>query len=307
MAVPRTLHYTFEEVDEGIQAAIARREGNAVCNSGLVDLVGASLVFDTSLTPTTARELRAATEKAFGRPPALAANSHWHLDHSLGNQEFSTVPIWGTRRTREILLEKQDQLTAELTREGVEKEIRELEGMRGAMVSEGARDDLEFNLQIDRAILSEVGRLKLTPPDHTFETRLALPGGRGAELISFGSGHTEADSVLFLPHEKVVFAGDLVVVGVQPSMGSGNPDHWLVVLDQVERLGAERIVPGHGPVVAGDGMQEIRGYLSGVLEAAEGTAGAGLPSALRRWEGSLSLKENVRFSREWLASHRDRR
>jgi cyclase len=296
-------HYAFEEVGDAIHAAIARPDGHGICNSGLVDLGGAALVFDTGLTPTTAKDLRAGSERALGRPPSIAANSHWHLDHSLGNQEFSTVPIWGTRRTREILIEKQDQLTAELTREALEKDMGELEAQRGAMTSEGARADLEFILQINRALLSEVGKLRPTPPDHTFETRLALPGDRGAELISFGGGHTEADAVLYLPKEKVLFAGDLVVVGLQPSMGSGDPDHWLVVLDQIARLGAQRIVPGHGPVVAAvDGIQEIRGYLTGVLEAAGAPVGATLPAAVRPWEGSLSLKENLRFARSWIAA-----
>ncbi|MGD0249396.1 MAG: MBL fold metallo-hydrolase [Thermoplasmata archaeon] len=307
MAASQSQNYAFEEVGDGIHAAIARLSGNAICNSGLIDIGEAALIFDTSLTPTTARELRYTAEQMLGRLPSLAAISHWHLDHSLGNQEFSSVPIWATRRTREILVEMHDRLTAELTRERLEKDLREMEGLRGTMPSEDARNDLQLNLQINRAILSEIGRLKLTPPDHTFETRLSLPGRRGAELISFGAAHTEADAVLFLPHEKVVFAGDLVVVGLQPSMGSGNPDHWLVVLDQVERLGAERIVPGHGPVVATDGMQEVRGYLSGVLEAAESPEGAPLPSTVRRWEGSVSLKENLKFARGWVASRHGRK
>lgn len=305
-ATSKSRSYTFTEVADGIHAAIARREGVGICNSGMVDLGGAALVFDTGLTPTAASDLRAATERALGLNPSLVANSHWHLDHSLGNQEFAQVPIWGTRRTREILLGMQDQLKAELTREALEKEIRELEGQRGTMRSKNARDDLEFSIQIDRALLSEVGRLKPTPPDHTFETRLSLPGGRGAQLISFGSGHTEADAILFLPHERVVFAGDLVVVGLQASMGSGDPGHWLVVLDEMERLGAEQIVPGHGPVVTASGIQEIRDYLSGTLEAAEAGEGALLPAALRRWEGSLSLTENLKFVRGWVARQRER-
>jgi cyclase len=307
MTVAQSRHYTFQEVGDGIHAAIARPEGNGVCNSGIVDLGGAALVFDTSLTPGSGRDLRVATEATLGQPPTVAANSHWHLDHSLGNQEFSSVPIWGTRRTREILLEKHDQLMAALTRGGIENDLRELEAKRQVVRSEDARRDLEFVIQINRAILSEVETLRLIPPDHTFETRLPLPGRRGAELICFGSGHTEADAILLLPREKVVYGGDLVVVGVQPSMDSGDPEHWLVVLDEIERLGAQRIVPGHGPVVGSEGMQEIRGYVSGVLEAAAASDSAALPLELRRWEGSLSLEENLRFTRGWMAAHPARR
>jgi glyoxylase-like metal-dependent hydrolase (beta-lactamase superfamily II) len=307
MARASSQHYTFEEVGDGIHAAIARPDGNGVCNSGLVDLGGPTVVFDTSLTPTTGRELGRAAETLLGRRPSLAVNSHWHLDHSLGNQAFSSIPIWGTRRTREILLERQGELAAALTRESIEKDLRELESRRENMRSQGARDDLEFNLQINRAILSEIGRVVLTPPNHTFETRLSLPGDRGAELISFGRGHTDDDALLFLPHEKVVFAGDLVVVGVQPSMGSGDPAHWVVVLDQIERLGAEQIVPGHGPVVVGEGIQETRGYLSEAIDASETPAGTELPAPLRRWEGSVGLEENLRFAREWSADRPARR
>ncbi|MGB7125014.1 MAG: MBL fold metallo-hydrolase [Thermoplasmata archaeon] len=302
MAASEYRHYAVESVDDGIHAAIARPDGYAVCNSGLVDLGEAALVFDTSLTPESARELRVAVERTLGRPPSLAVNSHWHLDHSLGNREFSTVPIWATRRTREIALENREALTAELTREAIQRDLQALEGRRGEMHSEGSLFDIEFYLQIHRALLSAAGDLRITPADRTFETRLDLPGPRGAQLVSFGSGHTEADAVLFLPHERVLFAGDLVVAGVQPSMGSGDPEHWLVVLDEVERLGAEQIVPGHGPTRGTDALEEIRGYLSGILEAATARVGAPLPVALRRWEGSLSFEENLRFARDWLAT-----
>jgi len=306
MAGPRSTHYRFEEVGEGIHAAIARREGFSICNSGVVDLGDGGLVFDTGLTPESGEDLRTHAARLLGRPPSMAAVSHRHVDHCFGNPAFSTVPIWGTRRTREILLESADQMMAELRRESLEKDILELESRRGEMRTETSREDLEFILQINRALLASVGSLKVVPPDHTFDSRVALPGPRGAELVSLGSGHTEADAFLFLPHEKVLFAGDLVVVGVQPSMGNGDPQHWVEELGELERLGPERVLPGHGPVTTTEGIRETRDYLSGILEAARASPARPLPAALHRWEGSLSLESNLTFARSWV-SERDGR
>lgn len=66
-------------------------------------------------------------------------------------------------------------------------------------------------------------------------------------------------------------------------------------------MNPEHIVPGHGPVVNREGMQEVRDYLSGIVTAAGAPAGAPLPRALRRWEGSLTLEENLTFTRRWIA------
>jgi cyclase len=307
MATRDSTHHKFESLGHRLHAAIATLDGHAVCNSGLVDLGEGSLVFDSGLTPSAARELRDATVELYGRPPSIVANSHWHLDHSLGNSGFAGLPVWGTKRTREILLERHDELTAELQRTKLEADIKEVEGQLAKARTKNVRDDLGFILQINRAALAEVAELRLSPPDQTFETRLELPGARQAELRSFGAGHTEADSVLFLPQEKVLFAGDLVCIGVQPSMGSGDPEHWPVVLDEIERLRPERIVPGHGPVSSSEGLEEVRSYVTGVVKAAAASRNASLPAALRRWDGTLSLKENLRFAREWVAKHHPRK
>ena len=299
-------HYRFETLAEGVHAAIARPDGFAICNSGIADLVDGSLVFDTGMTPDSARDLRHHATRLLGRSPSVAVTSHRHLDHSLGNSEFRGIPIWGTRKTRELLLETADQLLAELRREQIEKEIAELESHRDAIRTEDGRADLEFTLQIDRAALACVGRFSIVPPDRTFDTRLTLPGPRRAELVSLGHGHTEADAFLFLPNEKLLFAGDLVVVGVQPSMGNGNPEHWIEELDQIERMAPEKVVPGHGPVTGVEGLRETRDYLSAILEAARKPRGASLPRALRRWEGSVTLEGNLAFARTWVQTHDSR-
>jgi len=300
---PPSHHYRFSSVTDGVRAAIARPDGWGICNSGLVDLGDGTLLFDSGMTPASASELRREFEELFRGPPSVLANSHWHFDHSLGNQSFSGVPIWGTRRTREILLENHDQLAAELTRESLEKEIADLGSKLDAARSDTARRDVAFWIHMARALLAFAGTTKIAPPGQTFETKLDLPGSRGARLLSFGPGHTEADAVLFLPNERVLFAGDLVCIGVQPSLQSGDPRHWLQVLDELDRLRPEVVVPGHGPVVSLEQLSEARGYLTGVLAAAEAREGEPLPASIRKWEGTLSLEGNLSFARRWIESH----
>jgi len=299
-------HYRFENVAEGIHAAIARPSGFAICNSGIADLGDGGLVFDSGMTPDSGRDLLHHASRLLGHRPSVAVTSHRHLDHVLGNSEFAGIPIWGTRRTREIMLATSDQMLAELGREQLEKEVADLEGRRDTLRTEDGRADLEFTLQIYRAALACTGRFSIAPPDRTFDTRLTLPGDRNAELVSLGHGHTEADAFLFLPHEKVLFAGDLVVVGVQPSLGDSDPEHWIQELDQIERMAPERLVPGHGPVTDREGIRDTRDYLAGILEAVRASPTAPLPRAIRRWEGSVSLEGNLTSVKAWVQARSSR-
>jgi cyclase len=297
MEPPKSEHYRFEPIGERVWAGIASPTGRAICNSGIVDLGAGVLVFDTGFTPGSAQDLRTAADHLYGRMPSIVANSHWHSDHTFGNRAFGNVAIWSTRRTREILLHLAPEITAELTREKQEADLRALEAKRPKMRTKGAKADFEWWIQIQKALLAAVDEVKIVPPNQTFETRLELPGERGAELVSFGAGHTDADAVMFFPREKILFAADLITFGVQPSMSSGDPEHWLMVLDELERLRPERVVPGHGPVIPPEDMHETRDYLTGVLRAADAPKSATLPASIRKWEGSLGLDENLKFAR----------
>ena len=83
--VPQYEDLALHELADGVWAAIAQPTGLAMSNSGIVDLGDRTLVFDTTISPRSASDLRAAAEYLTGRPVAGVLNSHWHRDHVFGN------------------------------------------------------------------------------------------------------------------------------------------------------------------------------------------------------------------------------
>ncbi len=286
-------HFRVQELAPGLAATIAAPGGAAVCNSAIVDLGDATMVFDTTLTPRAAEDLAAAARALTGRRPALAANSHWHLDHMLGNSVFASGPIFATRRTLEILIETRSQLEAELAPEALAREIAEMESRHAGPGYRGS-DGL---VAMVRWLRDDAATLRIAPPTRTFEGRLRLPSDRKAELISWGPGHTESDAVLFLPDDGVLFAGDLVLSGNHPSLSSGDPEHWRTVLGKIERLGPERIVPGHGPVSSIEVVEEFRQYLDAVQRVADQGTGFEVPERYVTWGFADGFETNIRFLR----------
>jgi glyoxylase-like metal-dependent hydrolase (beta-lactamase superfamily II) len=84
-------------------------------NSGIVDLGDRTLIFDTTVSPASAADLRRAAEQLTGRPVVGVLNSHWHRDHVLGNAVFAAeTEIYATARTQALMGEQTAADIAEL-------------------------------------------------------------------------------------------------------------------------------------------------------------------------------------------------
>jgi glyoxylase-like metal-dependent hydrolase (beta-lactamase superfamily II) len=83
------------------------------------------------------------------------------------------------------------------------------------------------------------------------------PGGVTVILTNLGRGHSAGDVVTFIPEAGVVFASDLFYVNSVGYMGGGFMREWLLALDFLEQLGADKIIPGTGPV---SGVAEVTAF-----------------------------------------------
>jgi glyoxylase-like metal-dependent hydrolase (beta-lactamase superfamily II) len=110
-------------------------------------------------------------------------------------------------------------------------------------------------------------------------------GGRTAQLLHLGRGHTDHDLVVAVPDAGVVFAGDLVEQGAPPDMEDGVIPEWPATLDALLALEPRTVVPGHGAPVDAAFVAGQRAELGEVAALYADVA-----------EGSLSAAEATRRS-----------
>jgi cyclase len=72
---------------------------------------------------------------------------------------------------------------------------------------------------------------------------------RTVHLITYGGGHTPSDAFVYLPDDKLAVMGDLVLSNHHPVLFNANPKEWINILNQVDLLHIEKIIPGHGEVL----------------------------------------------------------
>ena len=87
-------------------------------------------------------------------------------------------------------------------------------------------------------------------------------GSREIQLSFHGRAHSNSDILLYLPEEKVLFVGDLAVNKTIPAFPDGHITAWVSVLEQVEKVDTNTIVPGHGPVGTRVEFNEAKDLLS---------------------------------------------
>ncbi|MFY9570486.1 MAG: MBL fold metallo-hydrolase [Blastocatellia bacterium] len=106
-------NFQLIKVADGVYAAIARPGGLASGNAGFIVGDGGVLVVDTFFAPIAVEELLTEISKLTQQPIKYAVNTHYHLDHTGGNQVLAarSVPIiahdnlmqWQTTKNRRFL------------------------------------------------------------------------------------------------------------------------------------------------------------------------------------------------------------
>jgi cyclase len=233
--------------------------GNVQGNSIAIETDHDVLVFDSTLLPTTAeavlRQLRQLTTK----PVRYLVNSHWHPDHTGGNEAYATafpdVEIIATAVTRQLMEDTQSVYVKTLEYEAAQTNVEVQKALRsgrdptnGKRLSTAEAGELRAQLREEDEFLAQYRTTRPRLPTLTFDKRLTLHhGGREFRLIRL-PGHTAGDLVLHLPAEGIVLTGDLLAYPV-PFCADSHPSAWIASLETLSQLNASIIVPGHGPAL----------------------------------------------------------
>ena len=241
-------HFRVEEVAPGAWAVIAGSTGACVSNAGIIDLGDQTLVVDTFLTPAAGEDLRRTAEALTGRTGSLVINTHHHEDHVRGNQAFAGADIVATARTIELMQETapaEPHAYVDLVRD----KITRLDDQLADLPDGPDRDQLLRSRATAAAVLDSLPQLEITYPTRPFDGELIIEGSeRTAHVISYGGGHTDSDTFVFLPDCGALFAGDLLWVETHPWAGDGHPDEWIDIIYRMKALDPQTVVPGHGTV-----------------------------------------------------------
>jgi cyclase len=285
----------LQQVSESCFAVLNEKNRACDANSGLINL-GGGVVIDTQSDLRHARRMIELFGKVWPGMPRRVVNTHEDRDHVWGNQLFEGSEIIAHRSVPERMRHVADPHESQKLLKGAERLLPRLllKAIHPGVlaVARQLQQDYDFS------------SIKLTFPTTVFDERHVLNlDGTEVHLIYVGPCHQVGDTIVHLPRERVIFAGDVLFRQCTPVGWTGTYEKWLDALDLIIWLDPEVIVPGHGPVCGIEGAMEMKAYLDYVREESRRFFDQGLTSlqASKRiefgpyasWRGPARLYTNV--------------
>ena len=298
-------HFRLNQVAEGVFAAISIPGTGSLGNAAIIDLGYSTLVVDTFTTIQAAEDLQAAAIHLTGNTVSYVINTHWHSDHTSGNQVFTPeAQIISTATTREIMATfGQNRINQQLANpEPIYQAINEFEEKIQQETDEKLQKEMQWEVASDREYMKILPKLVYTLPTITFDQQMSIYGSeRTVQLITYGGGHTPSDAFVYLPEEKIAVMGDLVLSKHHPVMFNANPQEWLTILERVEQLDIVKIIPGHGEVCTMKELHEVKGYINDIMalvteavQCKRSIDNVLVPKAYQEWYFTTYFKENLK-------------
>jgi glyoxylase-like metal-dependent hydrolase (beta-lactamase superfamily II) len=231
-------------------------------NAGLIADSGETLLVDTLMSVPLTREM---LDRLRAQVPEAAhidklVNTHANPDHFFGNGLVADAEIIGTNEARREMAGFNPKMLAALS-----ANYRDM-GDAGEFLYETMGRKFDFS-----------GVDEVTLPNHTFDGRMNIDvGGKAVELVDLGPAHTQSDTIVWVPGDRVVFTGDLLFNEGHPIMWAGPVENWIAACQYIADLDPDVVVPGHGPITDVAAVRNMKAYFEYVRDEARKRFDAGM-------------------------------
>lgn len=234
-------------------------------NVGFIVTGEGVMLIDTPMLPNDARRWMATIREHTDQKIAYIVNTDHHRGHIIGNQYFPSATV--------------------VAHEFAWKNMRSY--------GDSFRTRL-FNLyrnRIPRAVEEWKKNLRIVEPEITFTDRtIFFKGDKEIQLLPIG-GHTKATTVIYLPEDRLLFAGDAVVTDRPPFLSQGDTKKWLEALTYLRKLNYDVLIPGHGELTGKEATDRMSEFLRLVRRRVRSAYQAGLSKG----DTARSLKHLIHF------------
>jgi glyoxylase-like metal-dependent hydrolase (beta-lactamase superfamily II) len=219
-------------------------------------------LIDDQYAPLTER-IRAAVAKINGKPVRFVLNTHWHGDHTGGNENL---------------------------------------GQAGALIvaHENVRQRMSVDQFMERFGRNVPASPAAALPVVTYNDAVTFYLN-GDEIHAFHvpPAHTDGDSMIHFKKANVLHMGDVFFNGGYPFIDLGSGGNALGILEAVEQAleladGETKIIPGHGPLTDRAGLVAYRDMLRGSIDKVEALAAEG-----KSLEEVQAAKPTATFDEAW--------
>jgi len=222
-------------VHQGAHEDLSEGYHGDICNVSFIIGDKGIAVIDTGGSFKVGQQLHEAIRKVSSLPILYVINTHVHPDHIFGNAAFiQDKPAFVGHAKLADAMERRRETYMRINSNWLGKDFAGSEIVKPTLL---VQDQLELDL-----------------------------GNRKLQLTAYPTAHTNTDVTVMDSQTATLWAGDLLFVERTPSI-DGDLKSWLMVIERLQAIPAQQIVPGHGAVVK-DGKTALNNeqrYLSTLL------------------------------------------
>lgn len=259
----------IEKINDRLYALLGPAEFPNKANQGYISnstlIIGdkGAILVDSGSTDEVGKHLARAIATLTPKPVTHIINTHVHGDHTMGNIAFPNAEVMTSEKCR-----------ARLPQESAEwlELLHQQTGMR---------------FPNTKPVLAKTIYRENT------RTEIKIHGVRLLLWAPPGS-HTDGDMLVYLPDDKVLIGGDVIVHRIMPVYRDAHVKSWVGTLAEAQKLDIKTIVPGHGPLMTKPDLAHLQKMMATLYAGVEAGYKKGLSdSEVRR---TLDLTEWKKLS-----------